>query len=132
MITHYLRGLLGYCPHCGKARWSKGLVGIHAQCSNCGLKFQSAPGDFTGAAVLSYGVTSFPILMLGMLLVAFTDLSLMSIMAIGVVLTLIIGTLTYQPLKGLWIAFLVDNGAIAPPDSITPADFSDWTGERHL
>ncbi len=116
MLTRYLRGLLGNCPACGKGRFIKGLFGTQPACSHCGLVYHNAPGDFTGAAALGYGVVSLPILALGMLLVIYTDLSIAAIMGIGVVLILLLSVATHQPLKGLWLAFLVDNEALRPPD----------------
>jgi uncharacterized protein (DUF983 family) len=132
MIPRYLRGFLGRCPYCGKGRMARGLFALHDHCSNCGLVFQNAPGDFTGAVVLSYGVTSFPTLLVGMLLLVVMELSLMTVIAIGILMTLIIGTFTYQPLKGLWIAFLVDGGALRPPEHDAHMDSTHWTGEGHL
>jgi uncharacterized protein (DUF983 family) len=116
MIQQFLRGLLGYCPHCGQGRFTQGLFGTREACSHCGLRFYSGPGDFTGAAAIAYGVVSIPILLFGLLLVVVSELSLVSIMAIGLGLTLLLGIATHQPIKGLWLAFLLNNGAIHPPD----------------
>lgn len=116
MWTQFWRGFLGYCPTCGKGRFPKGLLGSHEQCSHCGQRFYTGPGDFTGAAAIAYGVVSLPILLLGMLLVVTTELSLVAIIAIGLGLTLVFGILTHQPIKGLWLAFLINNGAIPAPE----------------
>lgn len=116
MLIRYWRGFLGRCPHCGKGHFAKGLFATHPHCSQCGLVYANAPGDFTGAAALGYGVVSLPILMVGMLMVSFTDLSLPAIMGIGFVLILLLSVAVHQPIKGLWLAFLVDSEALLPPE----------------
>ena len=116
MVTVFLRGFLGDCPYCGKGRLASGLFKTHHHCTHCGLVYQNAPGDFVGATVLGYVVCSFFSLTLGFILVIFTELSLEIIFGLGALLIIVIGTLTYQRLKGLWIAFLVYTEALMPPD----------------
>ena len=114
MIVLYLRGLLGRCPNCGKGRMAKGLFDTHESCSNCGMRFRNAPGDFTGASVIAYAIVSLSVLVVGMLAVL-ADVSLPLVMVGGAVLTVVIAVLTHQPIKGLWIAFLVHTEALVPP-----------------
>lgn len=116
MFTSFIRGATGKCPHCGVGAMANGLFATHDKCSHCGLVYQNAPGDFTGASVLSYGVTSLITLTFGLLAVIFTEWSLLAIMVIGIALVIIVGVATYQPLKGLWIAFLVETESLTPPD----------------
>jgi len=115
MLTTYLRGLMGKCPHCGRGQMMYGLAGVHERCTHCGLIFETDPGDFTGAVVLGYGVSSIPVLLGAMVVVLVADVPIGWVLLVGSLLIALIGTLTYRPLKGLWIAFLVDTHALTPP-----------------
>lgn len=99
---------------------ANGILGMHDSCSHCGLKFQSAPGDFTGASVLSYAVTSVVGLTTGIVGVLL-NIDLLIIMLLGLTVTVIVAVVTYQPLKGLWVAFLVESGAL--PNSEAQSSF---------
>lgn len=111
----YIDGMLGRCPNCGRGQMRDGWFKLHERCAECGLVFQDKPGDFTGATVLSYGLISIITLSFGLLAVWLTDWPLGVIFLIGTALTLIIGVTTYQPLKGLWVAFQVENGWLERP-----------------
>lgn len=115
MIVMFLRGLLGWCPYCGKGRLAKSPFAIHRFCDHCGLEFENAPGDFTGAAVLGYGVTSLASLALGFALVILWEPPILLVLAVGIAFIIVVGIVTYLPLKGLWIAFLVYTHALTPP-----------------
>lgn len=114
-LIAYLRGATGLCPHCGKGPMFRGLILTHDHCSHCGLQFEGKPGDFTGASVLSYSVTSAIALAFGLAAVVLTEWPLMTIILIGFALIFVLSIITYRPLKGLWIAFLVDYGWLPLP-----------------
>ena len=115
MILMFLRGLLGWCPFCGKGRFAKNILAANKTCSNCGLEFENAPGDFTGAAVLGYGLNSLVSLALGFAIYLIWEPPILLVIAIGIAVIVVLGMLTYLPLKGLWVAFLVYTHALAPP-----------------
>lgn len=111
----FLRGIVGMCPNCGRGRLWRGLFGVQQQCSHCGLVFESKPGDFTGASVLSYSVTTAAALISTFAFYFLAEPPLMTLMIFGLSVTVIVAVITYQPLKGLWIAFQVQVGWLKPP-----------------
>lgn len=115
MFEPYLRGLRGKCPNCGRGQLAKGLWGTHERCAHCGLVYQNAPGDFTGAVVLSYSLVTFISISYALLMIFIAKASLPLIMISGFTLITLVSVATYQPLKGVWIAFLVQNGWLTPP-----------------
>jgi len=116
MITQLIRGALGKCPNCGNGQMADGLFRTHPECSHCGLVYQGSPGDFTGASVLSYGVTSVASLGVAILLLIFTELSVTSILLICLAVIFSVGILTYPILRGIWVGFLVSIGWLIPPE----------------
>jgi uncharacterized protein (DUF983 family) len=121
MILMLLRGLLGWCPYCGKGRLAKYPISMHRFCDNCGLEFENAPGDFTGGAVPGYGITSVASLALGFAIYFLWEPPIALVIVIGVVFIILMGIITYLPMKGLWIAFLVYTHALTPPG------MEDWS-----
>ncbi|MFP4321751.1 MAG: DUF983 domain-containing protein [Anaerolineales bacterium] len=115
LVQTLLRGARGRCPNCGQGRLWQGLFGVGAACPVCGQRFQSQPGDFTGASVLSYALASVVGLAFGLLAVLFFEWPLWLTMTLGVALIVAVVALTYRPLKGLWIGFLVYSDFLPPP-----------------
>jgi uncharacterized protein (DUF983 family) len=65
--TEYPRAHLGQllgramrlrCPRCGSGKLFVGWFDMHAECSNCHLKYERAPGYFLGSIYINYGVTA--------------------------------------------------------------------------
>ena len=115
MIRMFFRGLLGWCPYCGKGRFAKNRLAAHRFCDYCGLEFENAPGDFTGAAVMGYALTSLTSLALAFALYLLWEPPVALVLALGIAFIIVMSIVTYLPLKGLWIAFLVYTHALTPP-----------------
>ena len=115
MMIMFLRGLLGWCPFCGKGRFAKNRFATHPACSNCGLVFETAPGDFIGASVMGYALTSVASLALAFALYILWEPPVALVLIVGVVFIIVLGLITYLPMKGLWVAFLVYTHALVPP-----------------
>lgn len=65
----------GRCPRCGQDKlFSHSVLNIknfdkmHANCSNCGLRYEIEPGFFIGAMYVSYAITVGMMLVTGFLL----------------------------------------------------------------
>lgn len=52
------RALRLRCPRCGSGRLFRKWFSMHERCTNCGLKFEPAPGYYLGAIYISYGLTA--------------------------------------------------------------------------
>lgn len=52
------RALRLRCPRCGRERLFIGWFRMSAQCTQCKLRYERAPGYFLGSAYINYGVTS--------------------------------------------------------------------------
>ena len=46
------------CPRCGQGKLFAGFFQMHSACSQCGLKYERAPGYFLGSIYINYGVTA--------------------------------------------------------------------------
>src|SRR5688500_10288158 len=97
--TIFLRGLFGRCLHCGKGRIFSGIYAIHPECSVCGLRFANMPGDFTGAAYINSALTGAIAVAFGVLAVFFTDISVFTLMLLGIPLILLTATLFHKPIR---------------------------------
>ena len=56
------RALKLRCPRCGVGQLFKGFFRMHERCSNCGLKYERAPGYFLGSSYVNYGLTAVALL----------------------------------------------------------------------
>lgn len=116
LLVLLLRGIFGFCPHCGRHRMFRTLILLHDQCPNCGLRFEDRPGDFTGTAYINTVVTGAITAVIGVLVVLFTDVAMPVLLGLGTVLVVLIAVLLHQPIKGTWIALMYYTEAIKPPD----------------
>ena len=66
-------------------------IDMHKKCEVCGLDFEPEPGFYFGALIISYGISSWMLLLPALLLVLYYDWSVMSAM----VFTLAFASLTY-------------------------------------
>lgn len=49
------RALSLKCPRCGKGPLFRNWFTMHAECPNCHLRYERAPGYFLGSAYVNYG-----------------------------------------------------------------------------
>lgn len=52
------RALRLRCPRCGTGRLFIGWFTMPERCSECGLKYERAPGYFLGSSYINYGLTA--------------------------------------------------------------------------
>ncbi|MFO7171608.1 MAG: DUF983 domain-containing protein [Bacillota bacterium] len=99
-------GLLLRCPRCGGGRIFRTRWEMHPRCPACGLGFERAEGDFLGAIVVAYGVTSVLIAAGAYALAALTDLPGDLQVAIWAAVGTLFLFLFYRNMKGIWIGIL--------------------------
>jgi len=116
LLVILLRGIFGFCPHCGKHRMFKSLILLHERCPNCGLRFEDRPGDFTGTAYLNTVATGAVAVVIGSLLLLFTDVSVPVLLGVGTLVVIATALVLHQPIKGVWIALMYYTEAIKPPE----------------
>ncbi|MEQ8704264.1 MAG: DUF983 domain-containing protein [Phaeodactylibacter sp.] len=85
------------CPRCGEGdmfkkpfNWTN-PIDMHNRCEKCGLDFEPEPGFYFGALIISYGISSWMLLLPALLLVLYYDWSVMAAMGF----TLAFAGLTY-------------------------------------
>ncbi|MFZ5822843.1 MAG: DUF983 domain-containing protein [Bacillota bacterium] len=106
MLKAAWTGLLLRCPNCREGRMGQGLLGLKQTCPRCGAVFEPEEGDFLGAMVMAYAVTSV-LLVLGIYLVAvFTDLTARQQLLLWSVTGTLFLVLTYRNMKGAWVGIL--------------------------
>ncbi|MBV8049912.1 MAG: DUF983 domain-containing protein [Acidobacteriaceae bacterium] len=96
------------CPRCREARIFRksvftGFPAMWPQCPNCDLKFEREPGYFLGAMYISYGLGLVAIIGIGLLLWAFTHLTLMKLMFWAILLFLPLAPTITLFSRVLWI-----------------------------
>ncbi len=92
------KGIWNYkCPRCGEGdlfkkpfNWTD-PIDMHKECQNCKLDFEPEPGFYFGALIISYGISSWMLLLPALLLVLYYDWSVMAAMGF----TLAFAALTY-------------------------------------
>ena len=96
------------CPRCREARIFRksiftGFPGMWERCPNCGLTFEREAGYFLGAMYISYGLGLIAIAGIGLLLWAFTHLTLMKITLWAILLFLPLAPTITLFSRVLWI-----------------------------
>ena len=104
LVQLIFKGVLGYCPHCGKVRIFKGIYAVYERCPNCNTPLEDKPGDFTGAAYINSLLTGIVAVTLGVIGVLFTDLPVGILTAIAIPILWIVATIFHWPIKGVWVA----------------------------
>ena len=56
--TLIARALKLRCPRCGNGQLFIGWFTMPERCSDCGLKYERAPGYFLGSSYINYGLTA--------------------------------------------------------------------------
>jgi uncharacterized protein (DUF983 family) len=46
------------CPRCGQGPLFKNVITMHAECSQCHLRYEREPGYFLGSIYINYGLTA--------------------------------------------------------------------------
>ncbi|MEZ6131479.1 MAG: DUF983 domain-containing protein [Planctomycetaceae bacterium] len=52
------RGVTLRCPACARGRLFRNMFQMHAECGECGFRFERAPGYFLGSTYINYGITA--------------------------------------------------------------------------
>jgi len=85
------------CPRCKEGDMYKkpfefsDPLNMHPRCENCKLDFEPEPGFYFGALIISYGISSWMLLLPALTLVLYFDWSVMGAMAF----TLFFAAITY-------------------------------------
>ena len=101
------------CPRCRKSplfnepfELSKPLD-MPAACANCGQRYEPEPGYYFGAMFISYGLSSFILLPIALLLNIYTEISINAIMGIIILLGAIMFLRILRLSRSLWIHIMI-------------------------
>ncbi|HWI63990.1 MAG TPA: DUF983 domain-containing protein [Symbiobacteriaceae bacterium] len=94
------------CPACKTGHVYRSFTQMHHACPACGVVFEREEGDFVGAMVVAYSITSVFIAVGVYAVEVLTDLDpMLHILLWGLVATaFLIGT--YRNMKGIWLGIL--------------------------
>jgi uncharacterized protein (DUF983 family) len=99
------RSLRLRCPLCGRGKLFRGWLSMHAQCSNCGVKFEREPGFFLGSIYINYGLTAL-IVALAYPVLLFNKIVGERPLLIGALaFTVVFPLLLFPWARSLWLAF---------------------------
>lgn len=106
--TIWRTAVQGRCPECGQTSMFSGWIELHERCAQCGLRYQSAPGEWIGALAVGYGVGA-----IAAILLAFVEVAYRPIREIGlspawviVIFGLAVTVIGYRWAKAAWFALL--------------------------
>ncbi|HEX2046497.1 MAG TPA: DUF983 domain-containing protein [Acidimicrobiales bacterium] len=119
-----LRGATKRCAVCGGGRLFRGWFTMAERCPTCGYRFEREEGFFLGAYVINLAIAQALVILLAVvpaivLLNADADVSLGSIIAVGVAAAVLAPLFFYPWSKTLWVAIEL---IMRPLDEIEPED----------
>lgn len=121
-VSRLLRTTLGgRCPACGKGRLFVGLYAMRASCEACGVGFERNPGNWTGAVVVTYGVTTLLSIVLGLALVlrfGFAPFVPWVLIGTAVCVALVL----HRPAKAWWVWLLWATGLVFRDEGADPGE----------
>lgn len=106
MLRHAYTGMQLRCPNCCRGRIYSSFSRLNPACPVCGVRFEREEGDFLGAMLIAYSVTSLLVVVGVLLTAALTDLSLTGHLTLWALCAVLFLTLTYRNMKGIWIGIL--------------------------
>ncbi len=98
------RALRLLCPACGKAKLFRNMLSMNDPCSDCGRKFDRAPGYLLGSIYFNYGVTAVLVVILYFGLFLATDLTGKQLLYVTTALALLFPLWFFRYARALWIA----------------------------
>jgi uncharacterized protein (DUF983 family) len=98
------RALRRRCPYCGGPDIYKGWFDLREQCPTCGVSFEREEGYFLGALAINLIVAELLAVLIVVLLMVFTDLTLLPLEIIGISLAVGLPILFYPYSQTLWMA----------------------------
>ena len=98
------RALRRRCPYCGGGGIFKGWFELRDRCPTCGVSFDREEGYFLGALAINLIVAECLAVAVVVLLMVFSDLSLIPLEAIGISLAIGLPILFYPYSQTLWMA----------------------------
>lgn len=106
MLQAAWAGMRLHCPACGQGRVYRGLTTMNETCSHCGVAFEREEGDWVGAIVVAYSITSVLVAAGISLTVALTSLPPEVHVTLWSGFTVVFLLLTYRNMKGIWLGIL--------------------------
>lgn len=117
LFTLLARALTRRCPYCGHGHIFRSWLTLKKDCPHCGIPFEREEGYFVG----TYAVNLVSSLFLGfgsvMLILAFTDLSVLQIQVIGVGVAIALPLIGYPFASSVWMAIDL---------MLDPPEKTDW------
>jgi uncharacterized protein (DUF983 family) len=113
-------GMRLQCPACRRGRICRSLFRMNETCPHCGVVFEREEGDFLGAIVVAYSITSVAVVAGILTLEMLTDLDPMLHVIIWSLFAVVFVVLTYRNMKGIWLGILHAMVGLRP--HISPAD----------
>jgi uncharacterized protein (DUF983 family) len=100
------RGLARRCPRCGSGGLFDHWLHMRPSCPRCGLVFERAEGDWTGAMVINFALTTavFVVVLIALVAATAPTIPVAPLLAVLVPITAL-GPLVFYPVsKTLWVA----------------------------
>ena len=97
------------CPECRVGRLSPSIFSfftVRDQCPNCGIAFEPARGEFTGAMMFGQGALGLVALMGYFVLYAFMDVPAWVEWAWVLFFAVVFPMLFYRNMKGAWVGLM--------------------------
>lgn len=114
-VKKLLLGFTMTCPNCEQFRFSKGWFQIKPQCDVCGVRYERAPGEGTGAMILTLSLT--PIISIVLFFVMWAlEVPIWTNAIISVGSVIVLSLLFYRHAKGLWVAVTYLSGGLYADD----------------
>lgn len=105
-------GLRLICPACRHGRMYRSLTKMNVRCPVCGMIFERDTGELTGAIWINATLTCTIAVVPALYFAFFTSVPLLPLFVVIACVTSVVGTLTYRPVRGVWISILYLTGSI--------------------
>ncbi len=91
------------CPECKQSVIFPGVFRMHAQCPNCGNRFEKESGYFIGAMIASYFICAFLALPTLLLAIFKSDLEILPALGITTLQVILLQPILFRYSRILWI-----------------------------
>jgi hypothetical protein len=99
-----MRAMRLRCPRCGEGKLFTGLFDMPADCPQCRLRFERAPGYFLGSIYINYGVTAVTLMFGYFLLHSALKYTNRQLAAPLVGFCVVFATFFFRYARALWLA----------------------------
>jgi uncharacterized protein (DUF983 family) len=116
ILRALLDGLLLRCPHCHRGRMFESAFRMRRQCPVCGLPFERAAGEVTGAMMINFVVTGVVVMVGSLYFGLFSSVPLGQVLVGLGLFAIAFPIVFYHCSRGLWVGILYLTAANAERD----------------